>query len=127
MKLTIEGTETEISNAIAALSGSGITFAETSAVTELTDEEPEETIFQENLKRLRKQCNMSPVALAEESGVSLKNIYALEGGYVQPSDKQILKLCSALICPIATLFEPIRRSKSLERRKEKERNEHSET
>ena len=60
-----------------------------------------------NLKKIRKENNVSQFELAEKAELSEQTINSIEGHRLWPSDKTITKICAALDCDVFRLFLPI--------------------
>ncbi len=59
-----------------------------------------------NIKKLRKQKNLSQFELAEKANLSDQTINSIEGKRLWPSDKTMVKIANALETDACTFFLP---------------------
>lgn len=63
--------------------------------------------FAENLRRLRKQADLSQEELGSRAGIQMADISRYEGGHRDPRITTVARLAEALDVSITELLEPI--------------------
>ena len=63
--------------------------------------------FAQNLRRLRKQADLSQEDLGARAGIQMADISRYEGGHRDPRISTVARLADALGVPVADLLAPI--------------------